>query len=67
MSIFEQKLHKLTKKELIHFIISNDKEAETLARFGNNRKKQREHDEKYPKSPEACWDCRMIAKKLEVE
>ena len=55
---------KLTKKELQHM-----KEwcRGTIAGLKRNREAHHSYQATPPDGPEACWDCRMIAKKLGIE
>lgn len=58
---------KLSKKELTHMRYACGGEKLTLRRFKENRKFQTEDMKMNLDKPEACWDCRIIAKKLGLE
>lgn len=55
---------KLTKKEHAHL---KDMGTFTLAGIRRNRTLQIELCKEYPEFPEPCWDCKFIAKKLNLE
>ena len=56
--------NKLTKKELVHIIERGNPDA-ALEDFKKLRKSQIKIGIEHHN--EACWDCRFIAKKLEIE